>query len=494
MAHYLLAIDQGTTSNRAIIFSEQAQIVSVAQQAITQSFPDDGWVEHSPEEIWTTTLSVCHEALKKASLDAKDITAIGITNQRETTIVWDTQTGAPVYPAIVWQDRRTADYCSSLKEQGHEALISERTGLLIDPYFSATKLRWILENVPNAREQAEAGRLKFGTVDSFLLWRLTGGQSHFTDASNAARTMLFDIHKQQWDQELLALFNIPQSMLPEVKDCAAEFGVTETSIFGAGIPIRGMAGDQQAALIGQACFEPGMVKSTYGTGCFMIKNTGQTAIQSKNRLLTTVGYRLNGQTTYAIEGSIFVAGAAIQWLRDGIRLIEHAEETESMAVEIGDSCGVYLVPAFTGLGAPYWDPKARGAIFGLTRDTGIKEIVTAGLQSVCYQTYDLISAMQQDGGAPLSSLRVDGGMVVNNWVMQFLSDILNVTVERPDINETTALGVAWLAGLQSGLYQDLDEIAQFWHLQRRFESSMASDKREQLYKGWLDAVARVRST
>ncbi len=493
MAHYLLAIDQGTTSNRAIIFDQHAQIVSVAQQPITQSFPDDGWVEHSPEEIWETTLSVCHEALNKAALDAKNITAIGITNQRETTIVWDTQTGAPVYPAIVWQDRRTADYCSSLKEQGHEALISERTGLLIDPYFSATKLRWILENVPNAREQAEAGRLKFGTVDSFLLWRLTGGQSHFTDASNAARTMLFDIHKQQWDQELLALFTIPENMLPEVKDCAAEFGVTETAIFGAGIPIRGMAGDQQAALIGQACFEPGMVKSTYGTGCFMIKNTGQTAIQSKNRLLTTVGYRLNGQTTYAIEGSIFVAGAAIQWLRDGIRLIEHAEETESMAVEIGDSCGVYLVPAFTGLGAPYWDPKARGAIFGLTRDTGIKEIVTAGLQSVCYQTYDLIAAMQQDGGAPLTSLRVDGGMVVNNWVMQFLSDILNVTVERPDINETTALGVAWLAGLQSGLYQDLNEIAQFWHLQRRFESTMASEKREQLYKGWLDAVGRVRS-
>ncbi len=493
MSHYLLAIDQGTTSNRAILFSQQGQIMGVAQEPITQSFPHDGWVEHSPEEIWQTTISVCREAVKKAGVDASQIVGVGITNQRETTIVWDTITGKSIYPAIVWQDRRTADYCAGLKERGCEKLVSERTGLLIDPYFSATKLRWILENMEGARERAEKGELLFGTVDTFLLWHLTGGKVHATDATNAARTMLFDIHRQQWDQELLNLFEIPVCMLPEVKDCACEFGTMEKEILGAEIPIRGMAGDQQAALFGQACFEPGMVKSTYGTGCFMIKNTGTEAVASQNRLLTTVGYRLGGQTTYAIEGSIFVAGAAIQWLRDGIRLIGNAAETESIAEEIGESCGVFLVPAFTGLGAPYWDPKARGAIFGLTRDTGIKEIVTAGLQSVCYQTRDLIEAMNNDGGVPLSSLRVDGGMVVNNWVMQFLADILNVTVERPDINETTALGVAWLAGLQSGLYQDLDEVAKFWHLQRRFEPAMAKEKRAQLYHGWLDAVNRVKS-
>lgn len=492
MDHYLLAIDQGTTSNRAIVFNQKGALIATSQQAITQSFPNDGWVEHSPEEIWQTTLNVCREAIRKAKIEAKELVSIGITNQRETTIVWDEQTGKAVYPAIVWQDRRTADYCAKLKKQGYESLISERTGLLIDPYFSATKLRWILDNVPNVREKAEKGMLKFGTVDSFLLWHLTGGQSHYTDASNAARTMLFNIHTQQWDKELLALFNIPEVMLPDVKDCAAEFGVTDMLAFGANVPIRGMAGDQQAALFGQACFEEGMIKSTYGTGCFMIKNMGETAVQSKNRLLTTVGYRLNGEVTYALEGSIFVAGAAIQWLRDGVKLIEHVAQTESMAEEIGDSGGVYLVPAFTGLGAPYWDPKARGAIFGLTRDTGIKEIVTAGLQSVCYQTYDLIDAMQQDGGATIGTLRVDGGMAVNNWVMQFLADILDVTVERPSINETTALGVAWLAGLQSGLYQGLDEIAHFWCLQRRFESNMSVQKRKKLYAGWLDAVNRVR--
>lgn len=492
MKHYLLAIDQGTTSNRAIVFNQKGEPVSTSQQAITQFFPNDGWVEHSPEEIWQTTLDVCRDALKRSGVDAKEIAGIGITNQRETTIVWDVKTGKSIYPAIVWQDRRTADYCAQLKKQGHEKLVSDRTGLLIDPYFSATKLNWILDHVPDARQRAEKGELKFGTVDSFLLWHLTKGQSHYTDATNAARTMLFDIHKQQWDQDLLALFDIPECMLPEVKDCASEFGVASASVCGAPIPIRGMAGDQQAALFGQACFEPGMIKSTYGTGCFMIKNMGTTAVQSKNRLLTTVGYRLNNEVTYALEGSIFVAGAAIQWLRDGVKLIEHVAQTESMAEEIGDSGGVYLVPAFTGLGAPYWDPKARGAIFGLTRDTGIKEIVTAGLQSVCYQTYDLIDAMEQDGGAPIGTLRVDGGMAVNNWVMQFLADVLNVTVERPSINETTALGVAWLAGLQSGLYQDLDEIAQFWHLQRRFESQMNEDKRKKLYDGWLDAVRRVR--
>ncbi|VFT12238.1 glycerol kinase [Pseudomonas aeruginosa] len=376
---------------------------------------------------------------------AADIAAIGITNQRETTLVWDAASGDLIHPAIVWQDRRTADYCAELKAAGHEANVSARTGLLIDPYFSATKLRWILDNVPGARQRAERGELRFGTVDCFLLWRLTGGRSHRTDATNASRTLLFNIHSQDWDEELLALFEIPRSLLPEVLDCAAEFGVSEPSLLGAAIPVLGMAGDQQAALIGQACFQPGMVKSTYGTGCFMIQNTGEQPVTSKNRLLTTVGYRLDGKVSYAVEGSIFVAGAAVQWLRDGIKLIDHAHESEALAIQAGDSNGVYLVPAFTGLGAPYWDPKARGAIFGLTRDTGIKEIVTAGLQSVCYQTRDLLEAMRQDGTPP-SALRVDGGMVVNNWVMQFLTDILGVTVERPEVTETTALGVAYMAG------------------------------------------------
>ncbi|WP_049265555.1 glycerol kinase GlpK, partial [Pseudomonas aeruginosa] len=384
--------------------------------------------------------------------------AIGITNQRETTLVWDAASGDLIHPAIVWQDRRTADYCAELKAAGHEANVSARTGLLIDPYFSATKLRWILDNVPGARQRAERGELRFGTVDCFLLWRLTGGRSHRTDATNASRTLLFNIHSQDWDEELLALFEIPRSLLPEVLDCAAEFGVSEPSLLGAAIPVLGMAGDQQAALIGQACFQPGMVKSTYGTGCFMIQNTGEQPVTSKNRLLTTVGYRLDGKVSYAVEGSIFVAGAAVQWLRDGIKLIDHAHESEALAIQAGDSNGVYLVPAFTGLGAPYWDPKARGAIFGLTRDTGIKEIVTAGLQSVCYQTRDLLEAMRQDGTPP-SALRVDGGMVVNNWVMQFLTDILGVTVERPEVTETTALGVAYMAGLKAGFYRDLDDIA-----------------------------------
>ncbi|WP_434778836.1 glycerol kinase GlpK [Neisseria sp. Ec49-e6-T10] len=494
MSSYLLAIDQGTTSTRAILFNVQGQLLAMAQQTIEQSFPQDGWVEHNPEEIWQTVLAVCRDVLQKANIQACDLVGIGITNQRETTLVWDRNTGKTLYPAIVWQDRRTADYCSSLKDQGHEKLVSERTGLLIDPYFCATKLRWILDHVPDAQQRAKKGELCFGTIDSFLLWRLTGGQVHCTDASNAARTLLFNISEQKWDKELLALFDIPEALLPEVKDCAADFGYTEPDILGQAVPILAMAGDQQAALVGQACFEPGMVKSTYGTGCFMIKNTGSTMVHSQNRLLTTVGYRLNGQTTYAIEGSIFVAGATIQWLRDGINLIEHAEETEQLARQTQDTAGVYLVPAFTGLGAPYWDPKARGAIFGLTRDTGIKEIVTAGLQSVCYQTCDLVRAMQEDSMAPLRALRVDGGMVMNNWLMQFLADILNVPVERPTIYETTALGVAWLAGLQAGLYQNLEDIGKLWHLQSRFEPKMQTLQREQLYHGWLDAVGRVRSS
>ncbi|GLZ84711.1 glycerol kinase 1 [Metapseudomonas resinovorans] len=493
MAQYLLAIDQGTTSSRAIVFSAQGLPVARAQQEFKQYFPKDGWVEHDGEEIWLTTLKVCREAIEQSGLNPAEIAAIGITNQRETTLVWDAVTGTPIHPAIVWQDRRTADYCATLKAAGHETDVANRTGLLIDPYFSATKLRWVLENVPGARERAERGELRFGTVDCFLLWRLTGGKVHRTDATNASRTLLFNIHSQQWDAELLRLFDIPTSLLPEVLDCAAEFGDTDAALLGASIPVRGMAGDQQAALIGQACFQPGMVKSTYGTGCFMIQNTGDQPVVSRNRLLTTVGYRLNGKVSYAVEGSIFVAGAAVQWLRDGIKLISHARDTEALAEQTGDACGVYLVPAFTGLGAPYWDPRARGAIFGLTRDTGIKEIVTAGLQSVCYQTRDLLEAMAQDGAAAPSALRVDGGMVENNWVMQFLSDILGVPVERPEVTETTALGVAYLAGLQAGLYRDLDEVASHWHRQQRFAPRMADEHRKKLYDGWLDAVQRVRS-
>lgn len=493
MSHYLLAIDQGTTSSRAIIFSAQGLPVAQAQQEFRQYFPQDGWVEHDGEELWLSTLQVCREALAQSGLQAGEIAAIGIANQRETTLVWDAVTGTPIHPAIVWQDRRTADYCAELKIAGHEAMVAAKTGLLIDPYFSATKLRWVLDNVSGAHERAARGELRFGTVDTFLLWRLTGGREHRTDATNASRTLLFNIHTQQWDKDLLELFDIPASLLPEVLDSAAAFGVLDAELLGAAIPVLGMAGDQQAALIGQACFAPGMVKSTYGTGCFMIQNTGSQPVISKQRLLTTVAYRLKGEVTYAVEGSIFVAGAAVQWLRDGIKLISHARDSEALAEETGDACGVYLVPAFTGLGAPYWDPKARGAIFGLTRDTGIKEIVTAGLQSVCYQTCDLLEAMGRDGAAPPSALRVDGGMVENNWVMQFLADLLGVPVERPQITETTALGVAYLAGLQLGLYRDLDAIARHWHRQHCFTPRMAEAHRHSLYAGWLDAVQRVRS-
>ena len=493
MPAYLLAIDQGTTSSRAIVFNPDGQPVARAQQEFAQHFPSDGWVEHDAEDIWASTLAVCHAALADPAMAGQKIAAIGITNQRETTLLWDAATGEPIYRAIVWQDRRTADYCAELKAQGHEAMVVNKTGLLIDPYFSASKLRWLLENVPGARARAERGELRFGTVDSFLLWRLTGGKVHRTDASNASRTMLFNIHSQQWDEELLALFEIPASVLPEVLDCAADFGTCDPQHFGYGIDVLAMAGDQQAALVGQACFTPGMVKSTYGTGCFMIQNTGSQAFSSQHRLLTTVAYRLKGEVTYAIEGSIFVAGAAVQWLRDGIKLISHASETEALAEQAGDASGVYLVPAFTGLGAPYWDPKARGAIFGLTRDTGIKEIVTAGLQSVCYQSRDLLTAMAADIGEVPHAIRVDGGMVANNWLMQFLADILGITVERPQVTETTALGVAYLAGLQLGLYPDLAAIAQHWQRQQRFDVGMDESVRQRLYEGWQDAVARVRS-
>lgn len=492
MKRHILAIDQGTTSSRAIVFDDQAQPLASAQQEFKQYFPDDGWVEHDGEEIWESTLAVCRQALGNASLAASDVTAIGITNQRETTLLWDATTGEPVHRAIVWQDRRTAAFCNRLREAGHEPRVTERTGLLIDPYFSGTKLRWLLDNIQGARERAERGELRFGTVDTFLLWRLTGGRVHRTDATNASRTLLFNIHTQDWDEDMLALLDIPRSLLPEIMDCAADFGRTDPQLLGAAIPVAAMAGDQQAALVGQACFKPGMVKSTYGTGCFMIMNTGDAPVSSSNRLLTTVGYRLDGKPTYALEGSIFVAGAAIQWLRDGLKLIQHAGETEALAEQTGEQCGVYLVPAFTGLGAPYWDPKARGAIFGLTRDTGIGEIVTAGLQSVCFQTRDLLDAMTSDGGNSTAALRVDGGMVVNNWVVQSLANILGVPVDRPRITETTALGVAYLAGLQVGLFDSLQAITQRWERERTFAPVMPEPKREALYRGWLDAVRRVR--
>ncbi|MCG8313718.1 MAG: glycerol kinase GlpK [Pseudomonadales bacterium] len=494
MARYLLSIDQGTTSTRAIIFDERGLIITTSQREFKQFFPEDGWVEHDPEEIWQTTIEVCREALSQSNVSASDIAGIGITNQRETTVVWDRKTGKPIYRAIVWQDRRTAEFCFSLKAQNLDEKVQNKSGLLIDPYFSATKIKWILDHVEGARDRAEAGELAFGTIDTFLLWRLTNGKSHKTDATNASRTMLFNIHEQCWDDELLDIFSVPKALLPEVEDSAADFGFASADILGEEIKIAGIAGDQQAALIGQACFKPGMIKSTYGTGCFMVLNTGEEALVSNHKLLTTVGYRLNGKTTYALEGSIFVAGAAVQWLRDGLELISHAKETEAMAEETGAEHSVYLVPAFTGLGAPFWDPNARGAIFGLTRDTGIKAIVTAGLQSVAYQTKDLIHAMEKDGAGKPTALRVDGGMVANNWVVQFLSDILNVNVERPAVIETTALGVAYLAGLQTGIYESLEQISELWHCERHVAPQMADNVRNRLYDGWCDAVERVRIT
>jgi glycerol kinase len=428
--------------------------------------------------------------LRNARVEAQQLAAIGITNQRETTVLWDRETGDPLAKAIVWQDRRTASTCEALRDQGHEDTVRSKTGLLLDPYFSATKLAWLLDNVPGARQRAEAGELAFGTIDSWLLWQLTRGKVHATDATNASRTLLFNIHEQCWDEELLALFNVPASVLPDVRDSAADFGTTCPELLGAAVPVAGIAGDQQAALVGQACFSPGMVKSTYGTGCFMVMNTGE-AVESHNRLLTTVGYRLNGKTTYALEGSIFVAGAAIQWLRDGLNLIRDASETEALARRAGSAGGVYLVPAFTGLGAPWWDPHARGALLGLTRDTGIAEVVTAGLEAVCYQSRDLLDAMAADCGTRPTTLRVDGGMVVNNWLSQTLSDVLGVCVDRPVVTETTALGAAYLAGLGVGLYTSLESVAEQWRCEREFSPALDEVERQKRYQGWRDAVARV---
>ena len=492
MSQYILSIDQGTTSSRAVLFDTEGVSQAIAQKEFPQHFPKDGWVEHDPEEIWSSVLECCHQVIEKANFQPKEILGIGITNQRETTVVWDKLTGKPIYNAIVWQDRRTSEQCQGLVDRGVETVIRKKTGLLLDPYFSATKLKWLLDNVPDARQGAESNELLFGTVDSYLLWKLTGGASHKTDASNASRTMLFNIHEQKWDQELLDLFTIPSSVLPEVLDSAADFGQTEQSLFGTSIPIVGIAGDQQAALIGQTCFESGMAKSTYGTGCFFMLNTGKTALNSKNRLLTTVAYRIKGEATYALEGSIFMAGATIQWLRDGLKMIQHAEETESLAKGLEVDHGVHLVPAFTGLGAPYWDANARGAILGLTRDTGLREIASAALLSVVYHTKDLQESMKEDGQIA-NQLRVDGGMVRNDWVMQFLADILGATVSRPVNTETTALGVAYLAMLQLGLVSTLSGLSGKWQEESNFKPKMDSAKKQKLYEQWKTAVKRVRS-
>ncbi len=492
MAAYILSIDQGTTSSRAIVFNAESEVLAVSQREFTQYFPADGWVEHDAEEIWDTTLAVAREAIGAAGVAPQEVAAIGITNQRETTIVWDRATGKPIYRAIVWQDRRTSGTCDALKAAGFEPVVTAKTGLLLDPYFSATKVQWILDHVDGARQRAEAGELAFGTVDSFLLWRLTGGRVHRTDATNASRTMLFNIHEQVWDSELLQRLDIPAALLPEVLDSAADFGTTDPGLLGAAIPVGGIAGDQQAALVGQCCFDAGMTKSTYGTGCFVIMNTGETAVVSKNKMLTTVAYRLNGQVTYGLEGSIFVAGAAVQWIRDQMRFVADASETERIARANPDAGGVYLVPAFTGLGAPYWDADAKGAIIGLRRDSNIDHIVTATLQSVCFQTRDLLEAMAQDGANP-KLIRVDGGMATNDWVVQALADIVRMPVDRPGITETTALGAAYLAGLQVGIYESLASLSARWQLERRFEPEMSEDSSQKLYEGWLDAVARVRS-
>ena len=490
MTKVILSIDQGTTSSRTLVFSPSGDVLFTAQEEFPQIYPADGWVEHDPEAIWETTLKTLRKAYRYARDEKADIAGLGITNQRETTLIWDRKTGKAVYNAIVWQDRRTAETCREIKTRFDEERLTAKTGLLLDPYFSATKAAWILDHVEGARARAQNGELAFGTVDSFLIWRLTCGQTHATDATNASRTNLFNIHDQDWDEELLRLFNVPVSVLPDVKDCADDYGLMDADILGEAIPILGVAGDQQAAAIGQNCFSKGDIKSTYGTGCFVILNTGHDCITSKNRLLSTVCYRLKGKTTYALEGSIFIAGAAVQWLRDGIQIIKDAAETEAMCEGLESNKGVYLVPAFTGLGAPHWDPDARGAIFGLTRDTGRAEIARATVESVCYQTYDLFKAMSEDGVTP-TSLRVDGGMVHNSWMVQHLSNVLDIPVDRPKVLETTALGVAYLAGLQAGLYESLEDVQANWQRDKHFEPKMDQQSRAGLLKDWSRAVQKV---
>ncbi|MBK1635797.1 glycerol kinase GlpK [Rhodovulum adriaticum] len=487
---HILAIDQGTTSSRAILFDRDMTVVSAAQEEFPQHYPASGWVEHDPADLWATTAATCRAAIERAGLHAADVAAIGITNQRETTLIWDRKTGRPIHNAIVWQDRRTADTCRTLRKAGHEAAVTQITGLLLDPYFSGTKVKWLLDNVDGARARAEAGELAFGTVDSWLIWNLTGGQVHVTDATNAARTMLFDIHRGEWSDQMCAMLDIPMSLLPEVRDCAADFGTTRADLFGREIPILGIAGDQQAATIGQACFAPGMLKSTYGTGCFALLNTGADPVASDNRLLTTIAYQLDGQRTYALEGSIFVAGAVVQWLRDGLRIIRAANETQALAETADAGQDVVLVPAFTGLGAPYWNAECRGAVFGLTRNSGPAEFARAALESVGYQTRDLLEAMQADwGAAGDTALRVDGGLSASDWAMQFLADITGAPVDRPKVLETTAMGAAWLAGQRAGIYPGMQEFAQGWALERSFAPAMDSDQREARYARWKRAVA-----
>jgi glycerol kinase len=490
---YILAIDQGTTSSRAILFDDAMRAVATGQEEFPQHFPDSGWVEHDPADLWSTTAAAMREAVERAGARPADIAAIGITNQRETTLVWDRNTGQPIHNAIVWQDRRTADTCRRLREEGHEAMVAARTGLLLDPYFSGTKLAWLLDHVEGSRARARRGELLFGTVDTYLIWRLTGGATHATDATNAARTLLYDIRKGAWDDDICKLLDIPMAMLPEVKDSAADFGESRADLFGGRpIPILGVAGDQQAATVGQACFRPGMLKSTYGTGCFAVLNTGEKPVVSRNRLLTTIAYQLDGKPTYALEGSIFVAGAVVQWLRDGLKIIREARETQPLAEAADPNQHVYLVPAFTGLGAPYWDAECRGAIFGLTRGTGPAELARAALESVGYQTRDLLDAMTADyPGASDVVLRVDGGMTASDWGMQFLADILGAPVDRPKVAETTALGAAWLAGMKAGVYPDAETFAKTWALDRRFEPRMKAATRDAKYAGWRDAVRRT---
>ena len=491
---HILAIDQGTTSSRAILFDAGLRPVASAQEEFPQIYPAPGWVEHDPSDLWATVAGTARAAIEKAGIDARDIAAIGITNQRETTLIWDRETGQPIHNAIVWQDRRTADTCAALKAAGHEPMITARTGLLLDPYFSATKVKWLLDHVPGARARAVAGKLAFGTVDSFLIWKLTGGAVHATDATNAARTMLYNIATGAWDAEICGLLDIPMALLPQVRDCAADFGTTRPDLFGRAIPITGVAGDQQAATVGQACFAPGMMKSTYGTGCFALLNTGADMVPSKNRLLTTIAYQLNGKPTYALEGSIFIAGAVVQWLRDGLKIIREAKETQPLAEQADPAQGVILVPAFTGLGAPYWRPDCRGAIYGLTRNSGPAELARAALESVGYQTRDLLEAMRSDWGAAADGvLRVDGGMTASDWAMQFLSDILGAPVDRPVVTETTALGAAYLAGMQQGVYGSPEEFAKSWALNRRFAPQMDDATRDAKYTRWGRAVAATMS-
>ncbi|MDZ7810861.1 MAG: glycerol kinase GlpK [Arhodomonas sp.] len=489
----ILALDQGTTSSRAIVFDARSRPVAVSQEEFPEHYPGDGRVEHDPEDLWVSSLRVARDAAGQARAAGLRIVALGLTNQRETTLVWDRATGEPIHPAIVWQDRRTADECARLRDLGHEASVTARTGLVLDPYFSATKIAWILDNVPDARRRAERGELAFGTVDSWLLWRLTGARVHATDATNAARTLLFDIHRQDWDDSLLTLFRVPRAMLGEVRDCADDFGVADPQWLGEAVPIRGVAGDQHAAMIGQACFREGMVKATYGTGCFALLHTGTRPVPSRSRLLTTPAYRLEGRTTYALEGAIFIAGAAVQWLRDGLGIIDTAAESESLAATAPADHGVHLVPAFTGLGAPYWDADARGAVHGISRDTGRAALARAALESVAFQTHDLIAAMGRDTGHPPQELRIDGGMVVNNLFASLLADLAGVTVRRPVVSETTALGAAYLAGLHRGVWSSPETLAGQWREDREWHPRLAAVERDRALEGWHDAVRRTLS-